>query len=310
MNPARTRHCDRGRSPHAQQRLRSHWEAPPPGKARRVGPRARRPASDRTVPIRPRGKGWLACLAGSSAPSSERSPRRASWRPSHTPARRPRSRCAPRRPGRTLVDATITTTRTAVVGKDGNTAHSCTGTSVAGALEQATAGDWDASLVRRPRLRGRRDRRRESAGRLQRLLDAVGQRQIVDDRRLRHRAARRRRRARVPLHLHAGLLELHEPAARPAGGPSARWQGGREGHRCSRATATSTPVAGATVRGGEQPVRTAAERKRDGHAGRRPVDAARHAQPATFRPRRLHCHRGAHGAQLRQPTTEPRRRSR
>jgi hypothetical protein len=47
-------------------------------------------------------------------------------------------------PGRTLVDAEITTTRGAVV-KDGDAAHSCTGTSVAGALEQATAGDWDAS---------------------------------------------------------------------------------------------------------------------------------------------------------------------
>lgn len=48
-------------------------------------------------------------------------------------------------PGRTLVDATLTTTRTAVVGKDGNRAHSCTGTSAAGALDQATAGDWAAS---------------------------------------------------------------------------------------------------------------------------------------------------------------------
>jgi hypothetical protein len=48
-------------------------------------------------------------------------------------------------PGRTLVDATLTTTRTAVVGKDGNRAHSCTGTSAAGALDQATAGSWTAS---------------------------------------------------------------------------------------------------------------------------------------------------------------------
>jgi hypothetical protein len=48
-------------------------------------------------------------------------------------------------PGKTLVDQTLTTTRTAVVGKDGDRAHSCTGTSAAGALEQATAGDWAAS---------------------------------------------------------------------------------------------------------------------------------------------------------------------
>jgi hypothetical protein len=47
-------------------------------------------------------------------------------------------------PGRTLVDATITTTRTAVV-KDRDAAHSCTGTSAAGALEQASAGNWDGS---------------------------------------------------------------------------------------------------------------------------------------------------------------------
>jgi hypothetical protein len=47
-------------------------------------------------------------------------------------------------PGRTLVDTTLTTTRRAVV-KDGVAAHSCSGTSAAGALEQATAGDWAAT---------------------------------------------------------------------------------------------------------------------------------------------------------------------
>ncbi|MFL5818060.1 MAG: hypothetical protein ACJ76L_10720 [Conexibacter sp.] len=47
-------------------------------------------------------------------------------------------------PGRTLVDATITTTRTPVV-KDRNAAHRCTGTSAAGALEQATASSWDGT---------------------------------------------------------------------------------------------------------------------------------------------------------------------
>lgn len=43
---------------------------------------------------------------------------------------------------RTLVSTTVTTVRRAVV-KDGT--HSCTGTSAAGALEQATAGRWTAS---------------------------------------------------------------------------------------------------------------------------------------------------------------------
>jgi hypothetical protein len=47
-------------------------------------------------------------------------------------------------PGRTLVDATITTTRAAVV-KDRNAAHRCTGTSAAGALDQATASNWDGT---------------------------------------------------------------------------------------------------------------------------------------------------------------------
>jgi hypothetical protein len=45
---------------------------------------------------------------------------------------------------RTLVSTTLTTTRTPVV-KDGNPAHACSGTSAAGALEQATGGDWRAT---------------------------------------------------------------------------------------------------------------------------------------------------------------------
>jgi hypothetical protein len=47
-------------------------------------------------------------------------------------------------PARTLADATLTTTRTPVV-KDGNAAHSCSGTSAAGALQQVTGGKWTAS---------------------------------------------------------------------------------------------------------------------------------------------------------------------
>lgn len=48
-------------------------------------------------------------------------------------------------PGKTLADTTLTTTRTQVVGKDGDATHSCSGTSAAGALEQATGGRWKAS---------------------------------------------------------------------------------------------------------------------------------------------------------------------
>jgi hypothetical protein len=44
--------------------------------------------------------------------------------------------------GGTLVPQTTLTTTTAPVVKDGNAAHSCTGTSATGALEQASGGDW------------------------------------------------------------------------------------------------------------------------------------------------------------------------
>ena len=43
------------------------------------------------------------------------------------------------------------TTTTAPVNKDGQSGHECTGTSVAGALEQATGGQWTASW--NPQLR-------------------------------------------------------------------------------------------------------------------------------------------------------------
>lgn len=47
-------------------------------------------------------------------------------------------------PNRTIVATTVTTTRTKVA-KDDNAAHTCSGTSAAGALEQATGGNWTAS---------------------------------------------------------------------------------------------------------------------------------------------------------------------
>ncbi|MHB8235283.1 MAG: hypothetical protein ACYDHT_11585 [Solirubrobacteraceae bacterium] len=45
----------------------------------------------------------------------------------------------------TLLAPTTVTTTTAPVEKDGNSAHTCTGTSAAGALEQATSGSWGGS---------------------------------------------------------------------------------------------------------------------------------------------------------------------
>ncbi|HEV8151917.1 MAG TPA: hypothetical protein VGP78_03245 [Solirubrobacteraceae bacterium] len=45
----------------------------------------------------------------------------------------------------TLVPRTSVTTTTTAVNKDGQTGHTCTGTSVAGALEVATGGQWTAT---------------------------------------------------------------------------------------------------------------------------------------------------------------------
>ncbi len=47
-------------------------------------------------------------------------------------------------PKRTILDTTLTTTRTKVR-KDDDATHTCSGTSAAGALELATGGGWDAS---------------------------------------------------------------------------------------------------------------------------------------------------------------------
>ena len=71
-----------------------------------------------------------------------------SWRCS--PPRRLRpglrtSRCALKGCRARPLPRTALTTTTAAVGKDGNPAHTCSGTSAAGALEQATAGDWSGT---------------------------------------------------------------------------------------------------------------------------------------------------------------------
>jgi hypothetical protein len=46
---------------------------------------------------------------------------------------------------KTLLAPTTVTTMTAAVEKDGNPAHTCTGTSAAGALEQVTSGNWSGT---------------------------------------------------------------------------------------------------------------------------------------------------------------------
>src|SRR5262245_13970912 len=116
----------------------SHWEAPPPGKARGVGPRARRPGPDRTshYALAERGccmpRRTIGSIAGALAVMSLAAPLAHAADPSVVDVRVESLT-------RTLVSRTVVTMRRAVV-KDGG--HSCSGTSAAGALERATGGDW------------------------------------------------------------------------------------------------------------------------------------------------------------------------
>jgi len=196
-------------------------------------------------------------------------------------------------PGRTLVDATITTTRAAVV-KDGDAAHRCTGSSAAGALEQATAGSWDGTWV-----------------------DGLGYAvDAIDD-------------VRAPADLSAhwtlwvngrsSMTRLCDTELKPgddvleflcSSTPDfssctnlpldlevIRPRGGKMEVKVTllKGDGTSTPVKGATVQGGEQPVRTAADgsatvKLRDGQSTLR----ATHAGDVPSG--RLHCRHGQHGS--------------
>lgn len=196
-------------------------------------------------------------------------------------------------PGKTLVDAEITTTRHAVV-KDGNAAHSCSGTSVAGALEQATAGDWDASWFNGlgyavDAIRGMRAPADFSAywtlwlnGRptttgvcdtelapgddvLEFLCTATPDFSSCTNLPLELRVVRVR----------GGMVEVKVVLLKGDG--------------------TGSPVAGATVAGGVQPVRTTAAGTatvtlRDGQS------ALRAAHAGDVPSARVHCQRGPHGA--------------
>lgn len=196
-------------------------------------------------------------------------------------------------PGSTLLDTTLTTTRAAVV-KDGKRAHSCSGTSVAGALEQAADGDWDATWVDGlgyavDAIRGVRAPADSSAhwtlwlnGRPS-LTDVCDTELHDGDDVLEFLCTS------TPDFSSCTNLPLELEVVRPRGGTFDVKVVLLNGD------GTSTPVAGATVQGGAEPVRTAADggatvRLRDGQSLLRATHAGDVAS------NRLRCHRGPHGA--------------
>ncbi|HEX7290998.1 MAG TPA: hypothetical protein VF250_07720 [Conexibacter sp.] len=196
-------------------------------------------------------------------------------------------------PGRTLVDAEITTTRASVV-KDGDAAHSCSGTSVAGALEQATAGDWAASWFDGlgfavDAIRGVRAPADFSAywtlwvnGRSSTTGVCDTELQPGDD---------------VLEFLCTSTPDFSSCTNLPLELQVVRVRGGKVDVKVVllQSDGTSTPVAGATVAGGAESASTGAGggatvTLRDGQSTLR----ATHAGDVPSA--RLHCRRGAHGA--------------
>ncbi|HKG40469.1 MAG TPA: hypothetical protein VKB25_15885 [Conexibacter sp.] len=196
-------------------------------------------------------------------------------------------------PGRTLVDATITTTRTAVV-KDRDAAHRCTGTSAAGALEQATAGSWDGTWF-------------DGLGYAVDAIDGVRAPADFSAYWTLWVNGRSSATGLCDTELKAGddvleflctstpdfssctNLPLELAAIRP--------RGGKVDVKVTllKGDGTSTPVKGATVQGGEQPVRTAA----DGSATVKLLDGQstlRATHTGDVPSGRLHCQQGARGA--------------
>jgi hypothetical protein len=196
-------------------------------------------------------------------------------------------------PGRTLVDATLTTTRAKVV-KDRDAAHSCTGTSAAGALEQATGGRWTASWFDGlgyavDSIAGVRSPADFSAywtlwvnGRSSATGVCDTELQAGDD---------------VLEFLCTSTADFSSCTNLPLGLETKRVRGGKATVTVTllKGDGTSTPVAGATVQGGEQSVRSA----RDGSATvtlRDGQSALRATLAGDVPSARLHCQLGAHGA--------------
>jgi hypothetical protein len=195
-------------------------------------------------------------------------------------------------PGRTLVDRTLTTERGTIV-KDGNSAHSCTGTSIAGALEQATAGDWDATWFDGlgyavDAIKGVRAPADFSAYWALWVNGRTSMTGVCD----------------TELHNGDDVLEFLCTATPdfssctnlPLELQVMRPRGGKFDLKVVllRGDGTSTPVADATIAGGVQPVRTGADgaatvRLRVGQS----VLRATHAGDVPSN--RLRCHHGVHG---------------
>jgi hypothetical protein len=195
-------------------------------------------------------------------------------------------------PGRTLVDAQITTTRTPVK-PDGT--HACSGTSAGGALWQASAGNWSGTWFESfgdytvdviDGVRGPADFSAYWAFWLNGKMSTTGV-------------------CGTELHDGDDVLEFlctSTPDFSSCTNLPLELQVIRP-HRASmdvkvvllRGDGTSTPVAGATVSGGVQSVTTAADgsvnvKLREGQSTLR----ATHGDDVPSN--RLHCHHGAHGA--------------
>jgi len=160
------------------------------------------------------------------------------------------------------VETTLTTTRAAIV-KDGDRAHSCTGTSVAGALEQATSGDWDATWVDGlgytvDAIRGLRAPADSSTSWTLWLNGRPSMTGLCDtelhdgDDVLEFLCTSTPDRSsclNLPLDLTTGRVHLRSDGDYVTQAHVARLKG----------DGTSTPVAGATIRGGAKPVTTGAD---------------------------------------------------
>lgn len=194
-------------------------------------------------------------------------------------------------PGRTLVDATITTTR-AQVKPDG--AHVCSGTSAGGALWQATAGNWsgtwfdsfgDYTVDVIDGARGPADFSAYWAFWINGKLSTTGvcttELKNGDD---------------VLEFLCTSTPDFSSCTNLPLDLQVVRPRGGTFDVKVTqlKGDGTSTPVKGAIVQGGEQPVRTAADgsatvKLRDGQSTLRATHAGN--VPSG----RLHCHHGPRG---------------
>jgi hypothetical protein len=196
-------------------------------------------------------------------------------------------------PGQTLVDRTLTTTRGAVV-KDGDRAHSCTGTSIAGALEEATAGDWDATWFDGlgyavDAIMGVRAPADFSAYWALWVNGRTSMTGVCDTELKPGDDVLEFLCTATPDFSSCTNLPLELQVVRPRGGTFVVKVVLLKGD------GTSTPVAGATVAGGAQPVRTAADgsatvRLRDGQS------TLRATHDGDVPSNRLHCRHGAHGS--------------